>query len=78
MKKNTLDALNESVSNRDRIRKIILDNILSKEKKAIRLNLVYITYNFSSRSVLIEYYVEDDEYPNVEMSFDELANFMKK
>lgn len=77
MKKHTLDALNESVSSNDKIRKVILDNILSEKKKEIRLNLVYITYNFSSRSVLIEYYVEDNEYPNVEMNFDELANFIK-
>lgn len=77
MKKHTLDALSESVSSNDKIRKVILDNILSEKKKEIRLNLVYITYNFSSRSVLIEYYVEDNEYPNVEMNFDELANFIK-
>ncbi|HEJ9546413.1 TPA: hypothetical protein SMP81_003666 [Proteus mirabilis] len=78
MKKNTLSALNESISNSKKIKKIILDNFLNKERKELRLNLVYITYNFISKRVLIEYYVKDDEYPSIEMSFDELANFIKE
>lgn len=78
MKKNTLGALNESISNSKKIKKIILDNFLKKERKELRLNLVYITYNFISKRVLIEYYVKDDEYPSIEMSFDELANFIKE
>ncbi|CAE1150453.1 hypothetical protein [Serratia sp. Tan611] len=75
MKKNTLDALTESISNSG---KIIINNILMEERKEIRLNLVYITYDFSSRCVLIEYYAEDNEYPDVEMKFDDLIDFVKK
>lgn len=77
MKKNTLSALNESISDSSRVRRLILDNIINKKEKGIRLNLVYITYDFSSNKVLIEYYAKDDEYPNVEMSFDELNKFLK-
>ncbi|QPT13295.1 hypothetical protein I6G37_23105 [Serratia rubidaea] len=78
MKKHTLDALAESISNSEKIRKIIINNILREESKEIRLNLVYITYDFSSRCVLIEYYAEDNEYPDVEMKFDDLIDFVKK
>ncbi|ACX86208.1 hypothetical protein F6Q07_22915 [Pectobacterium parmentieri] len=77
MKENTLKSLNESISNSDRIKNIILSNIQTEDKKVIRLNLVYLTYDFLSKTVLLEYYVEDDEYPNVEISFGELTNLLK-
>ncbi|MCU1799162.1 hypothetical protein CUU45_18055 [Pectobacterium polaris] len=77
MKENTLLSLNESVSNSNRIKNLILGNIQTEEKKVIRLNLVYLTYNFQSKTVLLEYYVEDDEYPNVEISFTELTELFK-
>lgn len=47
-----------------------------KEKEVIRLNLVYLTYNFLSNSILIEYYVDDEEYPDVEVSFTEVTNIL--
>ncbi|MFP1767484.1 hypothetical protein ACLECW_14765 [Lonsdalea quercina] len=77
MKENTLLSLKESVSNSDRIKNLILGNIQTEEKKVIRLNLVYLTYNFQSKTVLLEYYVEDDDYPNVEISFTELTELFK-
>ncbi|AOR65412.1 hypothetical protein KU73_21890 [Pectobacterium wasabiae] len=77
MKKNTLISLNESISHSDKIKNLILDNIQTEGKKIIRLNLVYLTYDFSSKTVLLEYYVEDDEYPNIEMSFSELTDLLK-
>ena len=76
MKKNTLDAFNESVCNSKKIKSLILNNMSSKEKEVIRLNLVYLTYNFLSNSILIEYYVDDEEYPNVEVSFTEVTNIL--
>ncbi|MCG8710942.1 hypothetical protein JHU04_004259 [Brenneria sp. 4F2] len=78
MKENTLLSLTESISKSDKIKNLILGNIQTEEKKVIRLNLVYLTYNFQSKVVLLEYYVEDDEYPHVEMSFAELIELLKK
>jgi len=78
MRKNTLDALKESVGDSNRLRKILRENFLTKERKEIRLNLVYLTYDFSVCRVLLQYYVIDNEYPDVEMSFEDLEAFIKK
>ena len=78
MKENLIASLSESVSNSAKIKKLILDNIKTNEKKVIRLNLVYLTFDFSSKTILLEYYVEDDECPNIEMSFADLTALLKK
>ena len=77
MKENLIAALKESISNSQRIKSLILHNIKATDRKVIRLNLVYLTFDFSSKTILLEYFVKDDEYPNVEMSFSDLAVLLK-
>lgn len=76
MKNNTLDAFTESISDSERIRKLLIDNCANCAKEEIRLNLVYVVYNFTNQTILIEYYVKDDLYPSVEMSFAGLSDFL--
>lgn len=78
MKENSIASLNESISNSEKIKNAILENIKTNEREVIRLNLVYLTFDFSSKTVLLEYYVEDDDYPDVEMSFSDLTALLKK
>lgn len=78
MKENLIASLNESISNSERIKNIILNNIKTHERKIIRLNLVYLTFDFSSKTILLEYYVKDNEYPDIEMSFADLTALLKK
>ncbi len=77
MKENLIAALKESISNSQRIKSLILHNIKATDRKVIRLNLVYLTFDFSSKTILLEYFVKDDEYPNFEMSFSDLAVLLK-
>ncbi|MGE8044418.1 hypothetical protein ACQKO6_09470 [Pseudomonas monteilii] len=77
MEENLIAALKESISNSQKIKSLILHNIEAADKKVIRLNLVYLTFDFSSKTILLEYFVEDDEYPNIEMSFSDLAALLK-
>lgn len=78
MKENSIASLNESISNSEKIKNAILENIKTNEREVIRLNLVYLTFDFSSKTVLLEYYVKDDDYPDVEMSFCDLTALLKK
>lgn len=70
---NTLSALKESIAGSARIKALILDNIQSQEKACIKLNLVYLTYLFAAKRVVLEYYAEDEEYPAVELNFEVLV-----
>lgn len=76
MKDNILNALKESLSGSDKLRTLLLDNVHTARSREIRLNLVYLTYDFSSQSILVEYYVEDSDYPAVSISFDELIHLV--
>jgi len=78
MKENSIASLNDSISNSEKIKNAILENIKTNEREVIRLNLVYLTFDFSSKTVLLEYYVKDDDYPDVEMSFSDLTALLKK
>ena len=69
--------LRESVSNSKKVKDLIIRNIEAGEKNMIRLNLVYLNFDFSSKTVLLEYYVEDDDYPSLEVSFADLVKFLK-
>ena len=77
VKEKILMPLKESISDSARLRSLILENNQTKVKRVIRLNLVYLTYDFLSKTVMLEYYAEDEEYPSIEMSFRELADFLK-
>ncbi|CAK7019397.1 hypothetical protein [Saezia sanguinis] len=77
MKENTLDALIDSISNSNKIKNFIIGNCFSEEKKEIRLNLVYLTYNFTDFEILIRYYVADESYPDFEISFDDFITILK-
>ncbi|RUS65621.1 hypothetical protein CUZ56_02707 [Saezia sanguinis] len=77
MKENTLDALIDSISNSNKIKNFIIGNCSSEEKKEIRLNLVYLIFNFNGREILIQYYAADESYPDVEISFDDFINIVK-
>lgn len=46
MEENLIAALKESISNSQRIKSLILHNIEATDKKVIRLNLVYLTFDF--------------------------------
>jgi hypothetical protein len=74
--KNILSAFNESISDSSRVRKILLDNLVSQDKKRIRMNLVYVEYNFDKQTVKIDYFVEDKNYPSIELFFYEFENFL--
>ncbi|WP_218829723.1 hypothetical protein [Burkholderia aenigmatica] len=76
MKNNTLDSLVESIQGSVQIKRLLIDRMSREEDGEIRLNLVYIEYDFLLRRIAIEYYVRDGEYPNVEMSFDEFEDFL--
>ncbi|HIH2744426.1 hypothetical protein L3V59_25700 [Burkholderia aenigmatica] len=76
MKNNTLDSLVESIQGSVQIKRLLIDRMSREEAGEIRLNLVYIEYDFLLRRIAIEYYVRDGEYPNVEMSFGEFEVFL--
>lgn len=40
------------------------------------MNLVYLTYDFKSRTVLLEYYVEDHDHANMEVNLTELTELL--
>ena len=76
MKANTLNGLRASISRSSRVKNILLESLENKARAEIRLNLVYLTYDFASRKVLLQYYVKDDKYPDVEISFDDFVDFI--
>ena len=73
---NTLKAFNESIAGSERIKKILLDNLVLNKKEVIQMNLVYVEYNFDKEIVKIDYYVEDENYPSIMLSFKEFENFL--
>ncbi|MDN2697127.1 hypothetical protein O0882_12450 [Janthinobacterium sp. SUN073] len=75
MRKNTLLALQESISGGGRIKKAVAHNCQSRERNEIRLNLVYLSYYFHIQEILIQYYVKDAEYPDIQMSFTDFIDF---
>lgn len=77
MKENLMASLNESISNSERIKNLILRNIKTHERNVIRLNLVYLAFDFLSKTILLEYYVKDNEYPDIVMSFADLTALLK-
>ena len=76
IRENTLNAFEESIAGSSRVRKILLDNLTLREKNIIRMNLVYVEYHFDNNSVKIDYYIEDETYPSIELSFEEFENFL--
>jgi len=73
---NTLDGLRESVGDSDRVKNLLLTNLTTQEKTELQLNLVWLTYDFDLHQVLVEYYVIDNNYPNIRMSFEDFRRFI--
>ena len=55
----------------------ILDNVKSNAKAKIIFNLTQMDFDFANKNVTISYYVIDDNYPDVVLSFDELTKLLK-
>ena len=56
----------------DKFSKLILTNLIEQQHDRIGFNLTQIEFNFEKKQAVISYFVVDDEYPDVELSFDEL------
>ena len=72
----TLEALISSGGNRGEIRDKLIRNLSTKESVNKVLNLVQITYDFDDSLVTISYYVEDELYPDVVLSFGEFRTLL--
>jgi len=56
----------------------ILNNVKSCEKLEMVMNLISLDFDFESKSVLLSYYVKDNDYPDVILTFDELRGMLKQ
>ena len=77
MEINTLRAFFESVENSSIVKEKLLNNIKSCKEKTIVLNLVHLDYNFKDKYINIFYYVEDNEFPEKILSFEEFENILQ-
>lgn len=53
-----------------------LDNLVTQKQTKIVLDLFCVKFDFESLIVTLEYYVEDEEYPNATFSFEEFINLL--
>jgi hypothetical protein len=77
MEFNTLRAFYDSIENAEKLKKVLLKNITTHEEKTIILNLVQLEYDFDKNYITIEYYVEDKNYPNKILSFEEFEDLVQ-
>ncbi|WP_143310275.1 hypothetical protein [Chitinophaga vietnamensis] len=71
-----IKVLLKEIAASKRIRDKMIANITTKKETAIILNLTEITYDFDNKKVTLTYYVEDPNYPAVEITFDEFLNIL--
>lgn len=76
MKENTMHALAESIRGSQRMKSLILSGMWARERRVIRFNLVYLTFEHLSQTAILEYFVDDEEYPQVAITYSELADVL--
>jgi len=73
---NILIAFKESISDSLKVKKALRDNLFTHKQKTIRMNLVYVEYNFDQKQIKIDYYVKDENYPSMEISFNDFEKLI--
>jgi hypothetical protein len=77
MNKTLTAFLSESNISKDLIKKIF-NNLAKKHNNKMVFNLTIIEFDFTNEQAIIYYFVEDKDYPDVELSFNELINILTK
>lgn len=72
-----MHALAESIRGSRRMNSLILSSMWARERRVIRFNLVHLTFEHLSQTAILEYFVDDEEYPQVEITYSELADVLK-
>jgi hypothetical protein len=69
---NVLDGLLAEIARYESLRAKILDRIANKTHQELVTNLHQLLFDFETKTVEIVYYVEDDNYPPLRVSFADL------
>ncbi|MDO5095665.1 MAG: hypothetical protein Q4D65_03820 [Peptostreptococcaceae bacterium] len=72
----TIQAFRNDISNSDKIKQKLLENIKTKGNKEFVLNTVELSFDFSNENVEIGYYRIDEQYPVVNIGFEELKKII--
>lgn len=72
----TIQAFQNDISNSDKIKQKLLENIKTKGNKEFVLNTVELSFDFSNENVEIYYYRIDEQYPVVNIGFEELKKII--
>ena len=71
-----MDAFREELAQAPGLREKIVKNLSSRSTPKIVTNLFTVEYDFADEQVGIFYFVEDPEFPDVNLSFDEFEKTM--
>lgn len=71
----TIRAFQNDISS-SKIKNKLLQNMQTKVNEEFVLNTVQLTFDFSKEWVEISYFIVDEQYPDVHISFEELKNIL--